>query len=481
MKFTAQVLCEEEQVRVHEESLRVLSEVGVKFLGEKALPILKKNGAKVDETSGIARIPKEMVQEALASTPKTFILGARNPAYNFPMPSSVSRYCIDGTAAFAMDFTTGEKRYGTLKDIENGLRVFQQMDMGVMAWAPTTASDTPAHSRALHEFFAMMRYSSKHGQHELHFVNQVPYLVAGLTAVQGSEAEIKTHKNYSLIYCPVAPLMHDGAMLDAYLELGRLDLPIMVMPMPATGSTGPASLFGNVCLANAEALSSIVIYEMANPGRPIIYSNATGTVDFRNGAYLGGSPEMGLMAAALTQMGHFYNLPTGSAGCTADARQPGPEAVLEKMMTSLPPVCAGVDIIVGFGEIESDQVLYLEQIVVDNELAHFCERLYNGIDSSQPKELYEDILKAGPGGNFLASRNTRQIARSNEFFYPALTDRHTYETWLDLGKPTAFTRARAKVAEILSTPLADPMPESVTRELDEILKRADTELAGQEN
>ena len=478
MKFKAQVLSQGEQIQVHEESLRILSEVGVKFLGEKALSILKKNGATVDEATKIARIPAEMVADALQRTPKNFILGARNPRYDYPVPSPVTRYCIDGTASFACDHDTGERRYGTLKDIENGLRVFQQMDMGVMAWAPTTGSDSPAHSRALHEFFAMIRFSSKHGEHEVHFSNQVPYLIAGLMAVQGSEAQIKARHEYSLIYCPVAPLMHDGEMLDAYLALGHLDLPVMIMPMPATGSTGPASLMGNICQANAEALSSIVIYQMAHPGRPLIFSNATGTMDFRNGAYLGGSPEMGLMAAALVQMGRFYNLPVSSAGCTADAKQPGPEAVLEKMMTTLPPVCAGADIIIGLGEIESDQVLVLEQIVVDNELAHFCERIQSGVDASPAKFLYEDILQVGPGGNYLKSRRTRQIARSDEFYYPNLTDRHTYETWLDLGKPTVYTRAREIVDKILAEPLVDPLPGSISIELDEILKSADKELGG---
>jgi len=56
----------------------------------------------------------------------------------------VTRYAIDGTAAFAIDFETGERRYGTRRDSELALRVFQQADMGVMAWAPVTASDAPA-------------------------------------------------------------------------------------------------------------------------------------------------------------------------------------------------------------------------------------------------------------------------------------------------------------------------------------------------
>jgi len=52
-----------------------------------------------------------------------------------------------------------------------------------------------------------------------------------------------------------------------------------------------------------------------------------------------------------------------------------------------------------------------------------------------------------------------------------------YEAWLGLGTPTMYNRAREKVEEILAAPLVDPMPESVSRELDEILLAADKELA----
>ena len=480
MKFTAQFLSEEEQSHIHADTLRILSEVGVKFRGEKALPLLQKYGAKVDWDSKIARIPREMVTEALSVAPKAFVLGARNPAYSYGMPSSVTHYCIDGTAAFVLDFESGQKRYGTARDIENSLRIFQQMDMGVMAWAPTIASDAPVHSRVLHEFFGIMKFTSKHGQHEVHHRAQVPYLVEGLKAVAGSEAALRANHAYSLIYCPVAPLMHDGEMLDAYLELGDWDLPVMVLPMPVPGTTGPASLFSNLCLSNAEALSSIVVIQLAHPGRPVIYSSATGTVDFRSGAYLAGTPEMGLQSAALVTMGRFYNLPATSAGCSSDAKEPGAEAILDKMLTSIPPVCAGSDIIVGTGEIEGDQLLMLEQLVVDNEIGHLCERLYAGVDGSPAKELFEDIARVGPGGHFLGSRNTRKAAHTDEFFMSKLIDRHPYEVWTTLGKPTMYLNAREKVKSLLAAPLDDPLPGNVLKALEEILAAADKELAGNE-
>jgi trimethylamine--corrinoid protein Co-methyltransferase len=477
MKLQGQVLSEEERRRVHTESLRILAEAGVRVHSGEALKVLERGGAKVDWDAKIARIPNKMVAEAVSLTPKSFLLGARNPVYNYPLPSPVSRYALDGTAAFTLDFETGEQRYGTSRDIENGVRIFQAMDMGVMVWSPVCAEDKPAHSRPLHEFFTMAKFCSKHGQHELHTARQAPYLMEGLKVIMGGADEVRARNAFSLIYCPVAPLTHDGPMMDAYLQLGELGVPVMTLPMPVTGTTGPASLFSNVCLGNAESLSSIVIFEFAHPERPIIHASATGNMDMRTGGFLGGTPEMGLMSAALVEMGRFYGFPSASAGCTADAREAGAQAVLEKVITTITPVLSSADIIVGFGEVASDQLLILEQIVVDNEIAHFCERVANGIDSE--KVFTEDVIRVGPGGNFLASKSTRAQARSGEFLVPTLFDRHNTDQWIELGKPSMYSTARAKVREILAAPLVAPLPDSVIAELDEILSAADEELKEQ--
>jgi trimethylamine--corrinoid protein Co-methyltransferase len=476
MRSQYQLLNTEEKERIHSESLRILSEAGVRSYSSRSLEILTSHGAKVDGGSRITRLPSDLVERALTTAPASFTLGARNPSHDLKLPAASPRFCIDGTAAFSLDFDTGQHRYGTLRDIEASLRIFQQMDMGVMAWAPVGASDVPANARPLHEFFATARFCSKHGQHELHRLEQAPYLIEGLTAIAGSRQVLIERHPYSLVYCPVAPLTHDGAMLDAYLALGEIDMPVLVMPMPVPGTTGPASLFSNLCQANAEALSSIVIFQLAHPGRPMVFSSATGTMDFRTGAYLGGTSEMGLMSAALAEMARFYHLPSSSAGCTADAHQPGADAVLQKIFTTLPPMLAEADIIIGFGEIEGDQLLVLEQIVVDNEIAHYCERIARGVESGEDKVLTEDVLQVGPGGNFLAQRSTRAAARSDEFLPAGLIDRHNREAWLELGRPDMYAAAREKVRSILDGPLVDPLPEEVNRELDALLTAAERQI-----
>ncbi len=69
MQSTCQFLSESEQERVHEESLKILQEVGALFHSDRALKILEKNGANVDKESKIAKIPMEMVDQTLKTAP----------------------------------------------------------------------------------------------------------------------------------------------------------------------------------------------------------------------------------------------------------------------------------------------------------------------------------------------------------------------------------------------------------------------------
>jgi len=114
---------------------------------------------------------------------------------------------------------------------------------------------------------------------------------------------------------------------------------------------------------------------------------------------------------------------------------------------------------------------------VDNEIAHFCERVFQCVDSSPEKVLSDDIVNVGPGGNFLSRKSTRKFARGYEVLYADLLDRHTLDQWLQLGKPSLYSNARKKVKEILAQPLQDPLPEDILQKLEEILIKADSDLA----
>jgi len=78
IRLQCQILSEDERWKIHKESIRIPEQVGVKFLSKRALKILNDNRAKIDQDTGIAKIPAEMVEQALKTAPKSFFLGSRN-------------------------------------------------------------------------------------------------------------------------------------------------------------------------------------------------------------------------------------------------------------------------------------------------------------------------------------------------------------------------------------------------------------------
>jgi trimethylamine--corrinoid protein Co-methyltransferase len=470
MLTQAQFLSKEEQQIIHNESIRILEKVGVLFHSNKALDILAKNGAKIDTESNIAKIPSEMVDEAIKTAPKSFTCGARVPDKDFALPSTYSGYVLDNGGIFTRDFKTGERRNASSQDHYEFLRVFDEMKLGAMVWGTSVQSPKPYN--LIQKILTSYMYSSLHIQDELSHQKEVPFIIEGLEAILGSSDAVKQRKLFSVIYCTLAPLVHEGHMCDAYLDLIEYEQPICVFPMACAGSTGPASLFSNIALGNAEALSALVLFQMAKPGCPVIFGDASGSTNFSSGGFLEGSPEMVLQSAARGEMSRFYGLPNEQAGCLADAKEHGPQTIMEKMTTTLPLVLNGVDLIQGPGALETSNMMSLEQIVVDDEIACFCKRIRDGIDVSEAKNYFEDIKDVKPGGHFLQQMNTVKACRSEEYLTPSLCDRNTYEQWDELGRPDMYDRARAKVEEILASPQKNPLSDDVIGTLEDIMRRA---------
>lgn len=470
MNMNGQVLSLVEQNLIHQKSMDILENVGISFPDEGVLAMLEHHGADIDWDKQVAKINMGMVEAALRSAPKEFTLGARNPEHDLALPCAYSALNLDGTGVYAIDPSTGDKRYGVLQDIANAAKVFEDVPMGKVLWPPIVASDCPAGTRNLMGTAISMIHCSKHVQDEVKHVDEIPYLMGILKALLGTEEVIRNRKIYSVTYCTVAPLMHDKDMMLANMELAKMNVPILVYPMPACGSTGPVSLYSNVAMANAEALSAVVLFQLTNPGTPLIFGTAQGIIHRKTGLFLEGAPETVLQGVAMVEMGKRYGLPTTIAGCLTDAKEPGMQAVLEKVLTTMPLTLAGADVIQGIGLLESSMTLSLEQILIDAEIAGLCQRIHDGIQVTEEKDCYEDIVKVGQGGHFLKQPSTRTGFRSNEFYAPSLLDRDSYDEWCDLGSPNMYTEANKKVKGILAADPAHPIPMDVEIQIREIME-----------
>ena len=96
METLLRVLSEDEKTQVHERSLIILAETGVKVNTAKGRQYLKDAGAEVEKNSKIVKFPRAIVEESLRLAPKNFSLGARRPGWDLPMNAGECSLIADG-------------------------------------------------------------------------------------------------------------------------------------------------------------------------------------------------------------------------------------------------------------------------------------------------------------------------------------------------------------------------------------------------
>ncbi len=147
--------------QIHEATLDVLADIGVRFHSQKALDVLEAEGAPVDRESTVAKLPPDLVERALATVPETFVLGGRTPEWDLPLDGEHLYISSDGCGVFYRD-PDGTVRPSRKEDLARSARVVQALDNVSATSAIVSAQDCPAYSRVLHEFDACVRNSSKH-------------------------------------------------------------------------------------------------------------------------------------------------------------------------------------------------------------------------------------------------------------------------------------------------------------------------------
>lgn len=469
-------LSEEEVEKIHNASLEVLENTGIKTSSKKALDILKEAGANVDYDKNQATIPRNLVKEALKRAPKTVKLCARDAKYDFVLSKKEPHFTTSGFAPFITDWESGERRLSTSNDLARWARLVDYLNTLNITWMSVCANDIPAPMRDLVEFVTALKNTGKHLEPEGLSARKAQYQIEIAAAVVGGKDELRRRPIFSAIQSPISPLRYDEGEIEAAIEFAKAGIPVVSLTMPLAGETCPVTLLGTVVVTNADNLGNLVILEFASPGAPVIYGASSTVANLRTGICMIGAPERSVIHMALAQLTRRYGLPCMLAGGNSDSKLPDMQAGFEKATTLTTLILTGgVDIVDGLGAIDSANTMCPEALVIDNEIAHGVMRACRGFEVNDDSLAVDIIHEAGPGGVFLGERHTLRHYKT-EIWMPELSDKNTYETWQRMGSKSIDKVAKEKVKEILATHKPQPIPEDVEKEISQILKRAEAEF-----
>jgi len=123
-KLKVSILDDQEISQINQNARTVMEEVGVKFPSEKALKIFSEVGAKVDFDTQIVKIPADLLDKYIATSPRSYTMAGVRPDLDVHVGSGEGTYFYcSGEAPKIVDFETGERRLSLKKDIANHARI----------------------------------------------------------------------------------------------------------------------------------------------------------------------------------------------------------------------------------------------------------------------------------------------------------------------------------------------------------------------
>ncbi|MFO7952955.1 MAG: trimethylamine methyltransferase family protein [Bacillota bacterium] len=475
-KLQFKVLSEHDIEKIHEAALEVMEETGVRFPSHRTLDVLEENGCPVDWETMVAKLPASLVIKTLRQAPTRFVLGGRNPKDDLYIDDRTSYLSTDGCAVDVYDLLSGELRRSNKKDITEACKVADYLPEIAYIWGPpVSAQDVPAHVRPLHEIEASMRGTTMHIQPETVINRDIAhYALEMAAAVAGSKAELRKRPVFSYMQCATDPLGQDGGSLEASMVAAEWGIPTGFMPMPMSCATAPATMAGNLVVATVDAVSPLVLMQLVNPGTPVYFAAAPTAIDIKTGGYTGGGPEDFLLAAAFSEICHFYQIPLAVGGFATGAKLPDWQAAVDNSFAGLVPVLTNTSIINGAGTLNGSKIFSLQALIMDAEIYSIIAKTSQGIAVTDETLAVDLIKQTGPGGNYLAAKHTRKHMR--DLWRPRVYDRKPYGAWEESGRKGAYEEATELARWIIDNHEVEPLDDGVKKEFAEIIKKADREL-----
>ena len=169
----------------------------------------------------------------------------------------------------------------------------------------------------------------------------------------------------------------------------------------------------------AEFLAITTMLQVAVPDTKVIFCFGSGILDMRQTTFSIGCLENSMMSVAATEVGHYLGVPTMNPAQSTDARYPGIQAGYEKALKALTVCSANPDLVSGWGLIDSSNMLYLPQLVIDNEIARMVRRHARATSRSRETTHHAGGVRARGDRRRLPAREGDGAARARRRALPA--------------------------------------------------------------
>ena len=465
-----EALSEDQLDAIHNNSLRVIEELGIRVLLPEARDIFRAAGGTVDDTSGMVRLDRELVLESVSKAPSTFVAHGRGAHRDVVIGGATTAFAAAGGCPNSTDLSGG-RRPGTLADLQNFIRLSQCFDVIHLLGQCTEATDVETALRHLDVTHAQLTLSDKLPTVYARGRGQVADVFDMLRIAHGLDEDGFSRR----VVCHTVVNTNSPRQLDVPMALGIIDFAragqlTVLTPFTLAGAMAPVSLAGALTLQNAEALFGITLSQLVRAGAPVAYGGFTSNVDMRSGAPAFGTPEYTKAAIASGQLARRYGVPWRSSNTNA-SNAADAQGAYESQMSLWGAMMGGANVIKhGAGWLEGGLVCSFEKFIIDVEMLQMMAETCQPIVVNDAELALDALTEVAPGGHFFGAAHTMD-RYTDAFYSPLVSDWRNHGAWQEAGAPDTAERAHTVYRQRLADFEPPPMEEGVREALDDFVAR----------
>ncbi len=460
---------------IHQASLRVLAELGMKVTDVEARKIYAEGGARVDDSEEMVYLDPEMVEEVIKTVPAEYTHNARNPNKSVTLGGNHITFSGVGGPAFVSDLDRG-RRPGTYAELCNYKKLFQSFDIIHYGSGGFEPLDLPENSRHLDIMLAQILYTDKCMSTSLLGSNRARDGLNMACIVHGITYEdLPGHVVISGGINTNSPRLLDGPMAGGLIELARAGQPVIVTPFTLAGAMAPVTVIGAITQQNAEALAGIVLTQLVRPGTPVGYGGFTSNVDMRTGSPAFGTPEQTKASLITGQLCRRYKIPFRSSNTNASTSVDA-QSAYESEMSLWGAVMGHANMIFhGGGWLEGGLVASFEKLIIDVEMMQMMAEFVEPLAVNEGSLAIEAMREVQPGGHYFGTSHTME-RYDTAFYTPVVSDWTNFENWQEAGGLDSAKRANVVWKQVINDYEQPPLDPAILEELEEYVARRKQEL-----
>ena len=312
--YSLNVFTDDEFKDIHLATLEVLEQTGVFTDDPESLDVFESGGASVNRESGIVRIPAHVVEAAIESAPERVFAAGRDSKDDIMLDAGRVGFTTFGEGLTVTDLETGEVREPTKQDVADTARLADYLDELDTYELAIGAHDVPTATATIHGYEAAVCNTTKHVCAGPLSKWETEVILDIAAAVTGGREALRRRPIVMIGVCPVSPLKLPKECSEAIVAAAKAGVPCLVLSMAMSGGSSPVSLSGTLVVHNAEVLAGITLAQLTRKGTPVLYGSSTTAMDLRLASASVGSPECGVISAAVAFIARQYRLPSYVAG-----------------------------------------------------------------------------------------------------------------------------------------------------------------------